>query len=556
MLLLFLTILINSMACWYWGYSFIGRFYDDSLKNDRLFFNMLAGMMLLTVLTAIISLFGYSGYLYEGLIPASAILVLLRRKTRQAILEQWRALSIRGYAVVILLAASLLLLLILGSRSIYHPDTLAYHAPIINWIKSYQSVPGIVHLNNRYGLQSAWFITAALSSSRFLSGNEVAYNAANLTLLSWFILLIISKASAVTSSPKANNIGWLLLALLGWMCFTQIRLTAISASPDFPAALFCLSGIYFMLNGRDGSNGFQYLAAFLLLVFAIAIKLSCIPFIIPAVYCKIQWLKKKGILSTVVMGLSGLLIYLPFAIRSVIASGYPFYPATAFRMSSVDWVYNDSLARLQEKYITAWARVNGINYDQVDSTLGLSLSQWIPSWWSNLYWADKLMMILVMTSFVLLLLNYKRVRALSPEWKIAVLTAVVGIVFWFWRAPDPRFGWASLLLLLVAGWYSFSQTIDFQFKKIRLPLAFHVISAALLSYGCYQFFSGTTLRQLIIPSGIQSSDISWKTCKGISIGFPSDNQPCSGAGQPCSIEPCEKIQPRGSGIKEGFRAVK
>ena len=558
MLLLLLTILIYSLACWFWGNTFLSALTHSSSKEDRLFIHAVLGLILLTSLVGIFSLFGYSSFLFEGLLPLSAALFFIRKKTRADLSEQWRSLQIGGLSLTAFLIISVLLLLIIGADSIYHPDTLAYHAPVVNWIKQYKAVPGIVHLNNRYGIQSSWFISTALSSPRWILGNASGYNVANLTLLTWLVLFITSKVTGVKSAfPKIDipAVAWLLLLLMGWLCFTQIRLTAISASPDFPAAIFSLGGIYFLCKESD-SDVNHWLIAFLFLVMAISIKLSCIPFIIPAILCKVQWWKKKGFLSTALMGISGLFIYLPVAIRSIIASGYPFYPSTALRMSFLDWTYDASLASIQEKYITAYARSSGITYDQVASTLALPFSKWFPSWWSNLYGADKMALLLGLFSLVIVLLNIKKTFTWSAAWKITLLTAVLGIIFWFWRAPDPRFGWPYLLLLPVVALRLLPAKLIGILTAVRTAIAMNTFTFALLGFTAYKLTQWKNLTELVAPSPIKTFDIRRENCKGVWIAFPKEEMPCSGTDQPCSIAPCEDIQPRGPKLEDGFRPVK
>ncbi len=557
MLLLFLTILINSLACWNWGNILLEKITRHQLKEDSLIIHGVMGMILLTTFAGLTGLMGSSNIIFEGLLPFSSLVLFTRKETRVALREQWRLLNIAGFSSIAFLAISLFVLLLMGSASIYHPDTLAYHAPVINWIKNYQAVPGIVHLNNRYGIQSSWFVTAALSSPKFLLGGLSGYNAANLTLLSWFILFLTSKISGIRfATNKLSSVAWLFILVSGWFCFTQIRLTAISASPDFPAAIFSLGGIYFLCKEQHSDAG-HWLIAFLFFAMAISIKLFCIPFIIPAVLCKIQWWKKKGFWSTVALGMAGLIIYLPVALRSVIASGYLFYPSAWGRISSLDWAYDSSLAALQEKYITAYARVGDINYEQVDSILAMPYSKWVPSWWSHLHGSDQISIVLAMVSLLIVLLNSKKLFTLSQAWKITVLTSVVGLLLWFLRAPDPRFAWAYLLLLPVVAFRLLQASLPDKLSVLNPAILMNAFTFGLLGFAAYKASrEENIISQLLSPASIQSYDISREHCKGILIGFPKADAPCSGMGQPCSIVPCDQLQPRGESVEDGFRAVK
>src|SRR5690606_37659151 len=59
-------------------------------------------------------------------------------------------------------AVMIILLLQLHSSTIVHPDTLSYHASIIQWIEQCPQVYGIANLESRLGLQSSWYVGSAL----------------------------------------------------------------------------------------------------------------------------------------------------------------------------------------------------------------------------------------------------------------------------------------------------------------------------------------------------------------------------------------------------------
>src|SRR5690606_29625386 len=85
-----------------------------------------------------------------------------------------------------------LLILILNAGPTMMDDTESYHIQLVKWIKEYGTVPGLVHLHERFGFNSSWFISIA---GFIPSGGNVNYftilnGTLSLWLSAYFIGLI------------------------------------------------------------------------------------------------------------------------------------------------------------------------------------------------------------------------------------------------------------------------------------------------------------------------------------------------------------------------------
>src|SRR5690606_14140157 len=143
--------------------------------------------------------------------------------------------------LLLLFLVSAILILVMHACTITLPDTLIYHAQSLKWIEEYHVVPGLANLQVHYGFQSAWFVLCALFSFSFTGTNAITF--INAAVLVWFFLFILQKINAYlvikgTTLNITPGFLWLSLFILSFVIYTQVRLTATSASPDFIVAIY------------------------------------------------------------------------------------------------------------------------------------------------------------------------------------------------------------------------------------------------------------------------------------------------------------------------------
>ena len=233
------------------------------------------------------------------------------------------------------------MVIFLTSSPVIHPDTLNYHVYSVLFFDHFGIVPGIVHLKPQFGFQSLWFVALNVFEFRFLSDAPTFY--LNGAVLCWFILFLISEGKVfgkesqghITILPGIACFGLLFFTLISW---TQIRLTASSASPDFISALCVFLGFYFLIvASRERENSvFSFLAIFLSLM-AVCTKLSVIVILLIPILVAVNNLVKRQYKMVFGYILTTILVLAPLITRNIVTSGYPLYPsslggATAVRL--------------------------------------------------------------------------------------------------------------------------------------------------------------------------------------------------------------------------------
>ncbi|HEX6170509.1 MAG TPA: hypothetical protein VFZ33_12480 [Chitinophagaceae bacterium] len=560
MLITLLAWIYITFLCWMWGIlflQFIKKIFRSELQFPHFSIICITGLSAITVLAGFLSLLIPLGKWWVQFLFILPCLTLFFKKDPPAFFaalkKEFQGLHLLS---IILLSASLLLLLVLSTWTIVHPDTLGYHAQTIQWIEKYKAVPGLVHLHVRFGYQGLWFVDAALFGFSF-TGNQ-GITLLNSTVLFWFFIFIVDRTNQnfFKGGKKLYGLFWIALFFISMWSYTQVRLTATSASPDFIAALFVWAIIYLLLekNLEHLSVTDWLLVAFLSLV-AVTIKLSVAPILlIAAVPALLGLVKRKIKLFFSILIISAVTLS-PFVARNIITSGYVVFPSTFIDVANIDWKYSPQLTANEKDYITAYAKRPGVTTtDEIKAANKMSIAEWLPNWWQNRSTADKVIMMLLLLAFIATLLAIKKVVRSGFIPIVVLLTLFSGIIFCLINAPDPRFGFGSILgFIAVSVYLLFKEKEIFIGKNIVIAILF-ISSASVFAYTGYRFINFFNKKQFLSPLGIERPEYKTVDCDGIKINSPLENREFGITPVPCTDLDCEKFSPRGGEIKDGFKA--
>ena len=535
---------------------FIKKITGNELQFPHFSIICISGLSVITVIAGILSLFIPLGGWWVQILFILPCLILFFKKDSPtffaALKKEFQSLHLFS---IILLSVCLLLILVMSTWTIVHPDTLGYHAQTIQWIEKYKAIPGLVHLHVRFGYQGLWFVDAALFSFNFTGtqGNTFL----NSTVLFWFFIFIINRIDQnfFKDGKKLYGLLWVSLLFISMWSYTQVRLTATSASPDFVATLFILAIIYLLLekNLKHFAASEWLLVAFLSLV-AVTIKLSVASIIlIASVPALLGVVKRKIKLFFTILFIS-LITFSPFIARNIITSGYVIFPSTSIDVANVDWKYSPALTANEKNYITAYAKKVGVVTEEINVVNKMSTTEWLPAWWQNRSAADKSIMIIFVLSIIATLLSLKKVIRSGFIPTLLLLTMFAGIIFWFINAPDLRFGFGSILGFIAVTAYLLFRAKEIFIGKNTLIAIMLFSSASVGAYTGYRFINFFSKDQLLTPLGIEKAGYKTFECNEIKINSPAANNDFGIIPIPCTDLDCEKFLPRGKEISGGFKA--
>ncbi len=562
MLVTLLAWIFITFLCWTWGGLLLEWlkiiFRDNTFILPHFSIICLAGFAAITVIAGILSLLMPLGGWQALLLISSPCLLLFFRKGNRGFYSRLKNQFTDLHPVVLfLLLASLVLILLMSTWKINHPDTLAYHAQTIQWIEKYRVIPGLVHLYTRYGYQGQWFVSCAFFSFRF-TGTE-ALTFINSTVITWYFLFIVQKINAYHKDrgSKINSILWLLLFAGSCLSYTQVRLTVTSANPDFIATIVIWTVFYLFLKERDGRSTVHWLLIVILSIFSITLKVSAIPIFILSAYSIIQLFRLKKIKASVIACFLALLIMSPFLTRNIITTGYLVFPSVFPDIVLVDWKYDNYRTKLEKDYITAYARTHA-NYtkEEIEKTIAMPAGRWLPLWWQNNSVADKVILLVLALSFITAIARLKAIIRSPLHVKMALITAMSGIAFWFIQAPDPRFGFGFIIAFIAVVFALFLPQFKLSVSIYKKAIIASILASALAVSGYigYRFFHFFSDKQLITPIGIENTSSTSFECNHFLFCKPTTGEFCGDLSIPCIYSDSCNFLLRGEKITDGFRA--
>ena len=508
MLITLLLFIYITFVSWTIGAFFVNHLYQWFSSKETVdlgFFEIcFLGFTLITGFTGLLSLFTPIDTLWIHLfLIFTAFLILIKRK--QIVYVSFLPFKKIALPAKLIGGFSMLVILIMSTWKIAHPDTIEYHQHIIQTIEKWGIIKGAAAENIRFGLQSNWFLACALFSFQFTGLSALTF--INTTLLLWFVLFITQRIhyhyTCAAHKKNWNTLLWLGLLLFAFWDYTQIRLTATSASPDFIVAIFVWCIFYLYLKHKKSYPLFFILL--LLSLFVITIKLSAylLGLLALVLFFGIIQIKIKKLI--VLIGFA-LFIIVPFLLRNVYTSGYLLFPSPTPDLFEVDWKINAQRLIETNDYITAYARAkSGSVKEEVEFINKSKFTDWGPIWWRFQSTAQKLLHVLLATASLLILVNLFRLKNFfSLKEAFILLICFCGIISWWILAPDLRFGYAYYLPIIgitINALFIRNQTFPL---SNRIPLGISIVFAlGLCAYVAYRIVFYFDLGNLLYPYGIQ-----------------------------------------------------
>jgi hypothetical protein len=434
-------------------------------------------------------------------------------------------------------------------------DTESYHIQSIKWIQEYGSVPGLVNLHERFGFNSSWFSSVALFSfsSKTTGGFTVMNSLTSLWLCYWFI-------EKINQFQKENNVqaafAILLVFIICLLIWAFIKGNAATTNYDFITTSIVLLLFTEVFFSEKTSPKIEWIIwpAYLLTV-----RLINYPLLLLSLYAFILFIKQKQTRKLLLPIAYCLLLIVPFLIRSIIIAGYPFYPATFFDLTNVDWKPDPQITERLLEYIKYYNRVSTTYFD-IEQTKALG-SSWVPAWFQHLFPFDK---ILVLVGFTGILFTGIKLRIQKNDYSKSIITGlmILWLMSWLIIAPDPRFVYGILIFGTVLLEYHLSSFVnDFRSIKFLLNALIILMIAGLSYYLVSKPLKQKEYRNWISPLQLPQPPVKEFVIDGITFRIPelinnNWNIRCYGTKLPCLYEIHPRLKPRGKNIRSGFHLEK
>ncbi len=550
MLTLIFYQIIITLSCLWSGILFY-KFFPQKNESRPIIYYLVSGLILLTSLTQIIVLFfPINVYTRFGLLGLLILLSIIKRKNTKVFIPE-----IKVSASLVLFFIFWAVILLTNAGPTMMDDTESYHIQSIKWIQEYGSVPGIVNLHERFGFNSSWFSSVALFSfsSKTTGGFTVLNSVISLWLCYWFV-------EKFNQFQKENNLQAafaihlvFIVCLLFW---ALIKGNATTTNYDYITTTVVLLLFTEVFFSEKNSPRIEWIIwpAYLLTV-----RLINYPLLILSLFAFILFIKQKQTRQLLLPIVYCLLLIVPFLIRTIIIAGYPFYPATYFDFTNVDWKPDPQITERLLEFIKYFNRV-ATTYSDIEQTKARG-SAWILAWFQHLFPYDK---ILVLAAFTGILFTVIKLRIKKNDYRKLIITGlmILWLISWFIIAPDPRFVYGILLFGIFLLEYHLSSFVnDFRSIKFLLNALIILMIAGLSYYLVSKPLKQKEYRNWISPLQLPQPPVKEFVIDGITFRIPEIinnnwNKRCYGTELPCLYEIHPRLKPRGKNIRNGFHLEK
>lgn len=427
---------------------------DSSLEDVSLDLYVILGLVFLTALLAIVSIFYKIGLVVHLLVFFGVFVgILFYRERFFGLISVYIShLKSNTSAWIFFLAVwpFFFLVILYSACEVQNYDTGLYHAQFIQWIEEYRTLPGLVWIHERFGFNSHFHLTCAFFDLSFLeimdaSGASIIFYPLN----SFFLLLLLARCifKVYQGYVKKDIFSLALYGIIFVLSFSTFAPSDQSPTPDFITAILIFYAFFIFVENigiHDTSKPWTF-HHFLLVSLVMAIVTFKLSAALIALLIPMMLFRGKVSLNNIALVLSvGAIIIIPYLTRNVILTGWLIYPFPQLDFFNVDWKLPPENVELMSNIIKGWAKVSTAPYEAV---LAMPLREWVPLWWmelSNNSNADAIRKyILVFNLFApLLMICLWLFDKNRSEWIIywpTYLIIVLSIIFWFFSAPDPRF---------------------------------------------------------------------------------------------------------------------
>lgn len=519
-------------------------------------YTLLLGFVSITTLASIISLF------FPLNIVAVSLFILIGISFTVRFFPEILAVKLalqRGWENAALpLKATILALAIISCFAAFmdigESDTWFYHSQAILWIKKYAAVPGLGNIHGRFAFNSHFFISSALFSF-FLSEDRVIF-----PLLSFFYLVFNLRLLANINRSITNpNSFYFVLNTFLFLFFAHQTFGEINGTDtDSITIILLLYALLLFLTPDLKKKKLHWgFLLWVLVLTAATFKLSaCLAGVLVLILFP-QLLSRRNL---ALFGAAAAVIILPFIARNILLSGYLLYPFPGIDVVDVDWKIPLQEVIYEKELVEGWAKlpdgmIEGVTFEDIPKVLQLPFGEWFSSWWphQSLRWRG-FMLINLFSVVVFMVALFKK------NYRLVLLSGaiLINLLFWFFEAPEPRFGAAflffgaalifALILKPVFKIYEPSVRLFWLFALflLALPPMKHVVytpwQPALLFYPVYE--------AKVKTDAFQAANFTMRV--------PSKEPPARGywcycAPLPCTPFPKKNVMMRGKSYQDGFR---
>ncbi|MCU0479804.1 MAG: hypothetical protein MUE54_01175 [Anaerolineae bacterium] len=389
-------------------------------------------------------------------------------------------------------------------------DTGYYHIPTIKWFSEYPVILGLGNVHTRFSFSNAFFLYGALVNWDIFIGKT--YQLVNTILYMVFLSQMIWSILSVVRNDKDYHEHYFRIICLPFVLYWLLlrhdgNLGVPSASNDTPVFMLgiLLGGKIIHHIQKNNIHLRDLWIIGILVAVGITIKYNFIfgiGLMLIALGLYIIHHRKMAWIGVAGLAIIGVIFFVPMMIRSILMTGYPFYPLTIAGLN-VDWRIPQGVGAFETEYIQAFARVLG-DTPMYDKLINNPDWNWFPFWLNQsaidypliFYATVGLPIIGVLILLITRFIPQLRPSQITPRirlWSALFIVGFISSAFWFISAPSWRLSVGST-------WFFSGSLFVFSTHYIRFGISKFIITCIVLAMLLFLWVDGFGYRGMTIAT--------------------------------------------------------
>ena len=366
------------------------------------------------------------------------------------------------------LISTLIIFLLITNSNVYRPDAGLYHLPYISLLNEEKIIIGNANLHFRFGHTSIIQYLSAVTNNIIFGLNGIVFPSA--LIASAIIINFLKNLMNYLKLKKLNFHFFFLLSIFIFITYKMNRYSEYgNDAPAHFLMFLLLSEIIKNFKNIKSSEISNYfiLAAYIIMNKIILLTSILLPFIF--------FIKKKNLKNLINGKIFFLLFFLLiWSAKNILVSGCFIYPVKFTCIEKLVWSDTDKLEKIaieNEAWAKGWPEFR-VKNSQIKKKEFSSSFFWLNTWLKNHFL--KILNILspyILFLIVLLILfrNKKNSYSLNNYKKILSVICVLGIMIWFYKVPNFRYGYSNIIILfsLIFSFFACQYFRTDQLKKLK-----------------------------------------------------------------------------------------
>ena len=475
-----------------------------------------------------------------------------------------RRVSAAGLWQVLAYVTPVLVIAARCAGPVVYYDTGLYGAMAVRWFVTYPLVPGLTNLFSQLGLNSNVFLFEAALEQGPL--RALAFHLLVGLFLCALVIRVVNSYVRVLGGHRENIVDCFVLPLAVPAIVWVLNAEIVGTNTDLPTSVISLVALIALFdlvqeNPKDEEKTERFESRFIVAtsLFVLIVTFKTTALALATLGWSLALLhvallnvsrERKRTLILASIGLSCVLA-IPWVLRGVVLSGYPFFPSSAFAFP-VDWRVPREIADSIAHFGRSWARLPHASFGETDGI------HWMVPWFAAAIRnrVDFQIPALFSLAGLVLALKHGTFKNLSRFWLL--VPSLGGLVFWFLLAPAFRFGEAAI--------WATAACLGSVALQLLLPAMSQiqkwVVLLGIAAIGIWCSYPRTLYRVYFRPllevHGFSQvpevRTVPYHLSSGLTVNVPTATNQCWNADLPCSPDFLDELRlRRDANLRWGFR---